>query len=137
MALELNDLSQNIDLNTAGILWLTDDVLTHNTPGVYEFNYLLNGILIKSLSDSTTKSEQKANFYLGESFGRPLFLGHVVIKDKQDFDKTYNHIEIASTLIQQNSQIFIFNRSKNTANINVLKNLSTRFKDFEFKNLNV
>jgi hypothetical protein len=45
MSLGIKHLSQNITPDTSGIIWLTDDPLDYKTPGVYEFNYLLDGML--------------------------------------------------------------------------------------------
>jgi hypothetical protein len=139
MNLGIKHLSQNITPDTVGIIWLTDEHLAYNTPGVYEFNYLLNGVLIKSLTQSTEESQvsQDSNFFLSTSFGNPLFVGHVVVQSKDDIKKMYSHLEIASHLIKENSQVFIFNRSKNTANINIMKSLSEKFKELTFKNLNI
>lgn len=136
MNLGIKHLSNNITPNTAGILWLTDDELNYKSPGVYEFNYLLNGILIKSL-DNQTINDQKNHFFLGNNFGKPLFLGHAVIKSKEDIKNIYEHIKISENFINENSQIYIFNKSQNTANINVLKILSEKYKNIVFENLNI
>lgn len=137
MSLGIEHLSESITPQTTGILWLTDTDLEINTPGVYEFNYLLNGILVKNLTEKMTKSHHGTSFYLGDNFGKPLFIGHVVISTKTDVEKMYTHLEVAKSLISDDSHVYIFNRSKNTANINILKSLSEKFKDLEFRNLNI
>lgn len=139
MSLGIKHLSQNITPETSGIIWLTDEDLNFQTPGVYEFNYLLDGMLIKSI---TKNSEEKgnhsnSNFFLGENFGSPLFVGHLKVEQKTDIQTMYKQVDIASSLIQDGSTIYIFNRSKNTANINILKELSKKYKNYNFENLNI
>ena len=136
MNLGIKHLSSNITPNTAGILWLTDDDLNYQTPGVFEFNYLLNGVLIKSL-DNKIQSRQKNHFFLGDNFGKPLFIGHAVIKMKDDIKNLYEHIKISENFLNENSQIYIFNKSQNTANLNVLKLLSEKYRNIHFEILNI
>ena len=136
MNLGIKHLSNNITPHTAGILWLTDEELNYKTPGVFEFNYLLNGILIKSL-ENQTQPLQKNHFFLGDNFGKPLFIGHAVIKTKDDIKNIYEHIKISKDFINEDSQVYIFNKSQNTANLNVLKLLSEKYKNIMFENLNI
>lgn len=136
MSLGIKHLSSSINDNTAGILWITDHQLDLSTPGVYEFNYLLNGVLIKSLNKINLE-EQNNNFFLGESFGHPLFIGHTVFKDKKDLDQIYSHLKISDNFINDDSLIYIFNKSKNTANLNLLKVLSEKYKNIKFEILNI
>ena len=129
-------LSHFITPQTCGIVWLTDESLDYESPGVYEFNYLLDGLLVKAIEENAERSEP-SNFFLGENFGSPFFIGHVVVGNKNDLDVVQSHFKLAESFIQDNSIIYIFNRSKNTANINVLKELSKKHKNIEFKNLNI
>lgn len=138
MNLGIKHLSQNITPNTSGILWLTDEDLDYKTPGVYEFNYLLDGILIKSISNKTDEHKhRKSNFFLGENFGSPLFIGHVKFANKNDLELIYEHFKVAQSFLTENSTIYIYNRSKNTANVNILKELSKKLKQYNFENLNI
>lgn len=132
----ITHLSHFITPETSGIVWLTDEALNYESPGVYEFNYLLDGLLVKAIEENAERNEQR-NFFLGENFGAPFFIGHVVVKDKSDIDVIQNHFKLANSFIKENSIIYIFNRSKNTANINILKVLSRQHKNIEFKNLNI
>jgi len=139
MNFEIKHLSEHITPETSGIIWLTDDFLDYSTAGVYEFNYLLNGMLLKTISQTKEESRkpEKSNFFLGDSFGNPLFIGHAVVKNKDDIKTVYNHFQIATPLIQKKAINYLFNRSKNTANINVLQELAKKFPEWEFKNLNI
>lgn len=136
MNLGIKHLSQNITANTAGILWLTDEQLDFKTPGIYEFNYLLNGVLIKSI-EKIDLEKQSNNFFLGENFGNPLFVGHIVFKDKSDLNKLYDQLKISKDFIKEDSLIYIFNKSKNTANMNILKILNEKYKTIKFEILNI
>ena len=135
MSKGIKHLSQNITPETAGILWLTDDEINFESPGVYEFNYLLDGILLKSLDQEEEKS--KSNFYLSENFGETIFIGHTVVKERADLTQMHSQIVLAKPMIKENSTIYIFNKSKNTANVNLLKELSSRYKEYKFENLNI
>lgn len=130
------ELSQHITPSTAGIIWFTDEPLKYSSPGVYEFNYLLDGLLVKSLEENTEKPNH-SNFFLGESFGIPFFIGHCVIQEKSDFKSVHTHFKLSESFIQENSTVFIYNKSKNTANINVLKELKSTYQKLEFKHLNI
>ena len=135
----IEHLSKHISSDTSGILWLTDSPLDYKTSGVYEFNYLLDGILLKRITQNKNLEveNKKSNFFLGQNFGRPLFISHVVINEKRDIDIMYQHIKTALPLIAENSKIHIYNRSKNTANINILKEVSQKFIGHTFQNLNI
>ena len=139
MNTEIEHLSKNISPNTAGIIWLTDSYLDFKSPGVYEFNYLLDGILLEqiALNKEMDHNEKKVNFFLGNSFGSPLFVSHTVIESKDDLESMYKGLTTASPIIKEGAHIHIFNKSKNTANINVLKELSQRYKEYKFLNLNI
>lgn len=130
------DLSQYITPETAGIIWFTDGPLKYSTPGVYEFNYLLDGLLVKSMEENSEKINS-SNYFLGDSFGLPFFIGHCVIEKKSDFDLIHNHFKLSESFIKENSTVYIYNKSQNTANINVLKELKSKYKMVEFKHLNI
>lgn len=134
---EIEHLSQHINPETRGIIWLTDELLDFNSPGAYEINYLLNGILTKSLADSNHEDKHRNNFYLGENFGKPFFVAHAVIKEKSDLNQLDDTINLATPFIQEKSQVYILNRSKNTANVNVLKELSKKYSNISFSHLNI
>lgn len=134
----IEHLSHLVSPKTSGIIWLTDDYLGPSLVGLYELNYLLDGLLTKTLSSDQEKSESKSNFFLAENFGNPFFVGHSVINTKDDLKNMFKHIELGKPLFEDKKiEVFIFNRSKNTANYNVLKELSNKFKEISFKNLNI
>ncbi len=139
MSQGIEHLSKYITPQTSGIIWLTDNYLDFKSPGVYEFNYLLDGILIKSINyhKEQTQAQRKSHFFLGENFGTPLFIGHSVISKKDDIKQMYHHFDVAKPFINKDATIYIFNRSQNTAKINILKELQTKYKNYTFENLNI
>lgn len=139
MSLGVKHLSQNIQANTAGILWLTDDYLSLKSKGLYEFNYLLNGVVIENLKITLEQKieQKKQSFFLGSNFENPFFIGHTVIENKKDINSLYNHLEVAKDILSHDSEIFVFNRSQNTAGINLLKELMAKYPATKFANLNI
>lgn len=134
----IEHLSHLVSPKTSGIIWLTDDYLGPSLVGLYELNYLLNGLLTKTLSSKEDKQISKSNFFLAENFANPFFVGHSVITSKDDLKNMFKHIELSAPLFENGKiEVFIYNRSKKTANYNVLKELSNKFKDISFKNLNI
>lgn len=135
---EIEHLSHLVSPKTSGIIWLTDNFLGPGLAGIYELNYLLDGLLTKTLSSKYEEKKSKSNFFLADNFGNPFFVGHSVIETKSDLENMFKHIELIAPLFKEDSiEIFIYNRSKNTANYNVLKELTAKFKHISFKNLNI
>ena len=118
---------------------MTDDFISLRSQGLYEFNYLLNGILIENLNSTVQKDKitQKQNFFLGNNFENSFFIGHTVIEEKSNIKTIFGQLELAKNLIKDDSQIFIFNRSKNTAGVNILKTLMDKYQNIRFANLNI
>lgn len=136
----IEHLSQLINPETCGIIWLTDGPLDYETPGSYEINYLLNGTLTKSLADKDDQNNAKnakSNFFLGDNFGRRFFVLHYALAEKSDFKEVFKGMEIASPFINDGGQVFILNKSKNTAGLNVLKELRSKIKDVNFEHLTI
>ncbi len=133
----LDRLSTFITPSTAGVIWLTDSPLNTNLSGVYEFNYLTNGLLTKSIQSDSDKSKM-ANFFVTDNFGNPFFLSHLAINSKEDIKKIYTQMELAKPLIQETiNQVYVFNKSTNTRNVNILKELLNRYEFIDFQNLNI
>ncbi len=133
----IEHLSQLITPNTCGIVWLTDELLSYDTPGAYEVNYLLNGSLTRSLAEKDHEDKFSSNFFLSESFGKPFFVAHTVIQEKGDFKKVYEPLNVAKPFMREGSQVYILNRSKNTAHLNVLKELRAKHKNISFEHLTI
>jgi hypothetical protein len=129
-------LSKMITPNCSGIIWLTDKELDFEMSGVYEFNYLLNGLLTKSIANEEETNE-KGHLFLAENFGRPFFISHNVISDKNDLANVQKHLEVASPLFSETAEVFVFNKSNKASNKNIVKDLSKKFKNIQFENLEI
>lgn len=132
---KIKDLSRNIDVKTAGILWFTDAKLDYKSPGFYELNYLLNGALNKNFA--IENNEHKSNFYLGDNFGSPFFVGHLIVETKNDFNDLDNQLKLAKPFLNERNHIYLFNKSKNSANYNILKELTAKYPSLIFEHLNI
>jgi hypothetical protein len=132
--MSISNLSQTITTNSAGIIWLTDEDLNYDLKGVYEFNYLLDGLLLKTI-ENNDESNKNHNFFLTTNFGKSFFIGHIKITNKNDLNLINQHIKLAIPLLKNQNEICIYNRSQNTANINVLKELKSQHPEFEFRHL--
>ena len=133
--LGIKHLSQNISPDTCGIIWLTDDKLDYQSPGFYEFNYLLDGSIAKNIN--SLHSESQTSLFFGQNFGKSFFISHNIVKDKESLKQMYNVYKVANSALRENEKIYIFNRSKNTANVNILKELSKKYSQYQFENLNI
>lgn len=122
-------LSSAVTPNCSGIIWLTKDELNFMTPGVYEFNYLLNGQVTKSISNKS----QNGHLFMAQSFGRPFFVSHNLINSKNDFEKVYQHLNVASNILPDNTTVLIFNQTDH----NIEKQLSNKYQQVNFKYLNL
>jgi hypothetical protein len=133
----IDHLSELITPKTAGIIWLTDSPLNSTLTGVYEFNYLTNGLLTKSIQN-TENQDKRSNYFLTESFGFPLFLSHQVIDKVEDLKSVYNQLDISKSLVSEDRKlIYLLNKSLNSKNINVLKELIKRYAHLKFEHLNL
>lgn len=131
----LEHFSDSIPVNTGGIIWLTDEPLDLSSPGLYEFNYLLDGMILKSIQYADTL--KNSHFFLGESFGEPIFIAHIQVQQKDDIKKLNEHLIMAKSIIKTKNTVFIFNKAKNTANINLLKEFRKQYPDYHFEILNL
>lgn len=132
----IEEFSQRINTDTVGILWLTDATLAYDSPGAYEINYLLDGVLTQSLAAQTPgeeAAESSSNFFLGKSFGMPFFVGHVVFKSKKDLDKILKALETAKPFIQENKQVYLLNNSEAASSQSILKDIQKKYSDVSFE----
>ena len=133
----IEHLSRLITSETAGIIWLTDKVLDSELHGVYEFNYLTNGLLTKSIQSKSDKKEN-ANFFISESFGQSFFLSHLVVEKTSDIQTMYKNMELAKPLISDTvSLVYVFNKSNNTKGTNILNELTKRYSGIRFEILTI
>jgi hypothetical protein len=68
----INNISPQISPESAGIIWVTDEKLSLSTPGLYEINYLFNGLIVKSIINRKDAAVAKDNYFISENFGNQL-----------------------------------------------------------------
>lgn len=138
MNVNIEKISKLVTPDTSGIIWITDDFLNDKSKGVYEFNYLTNGLLTRSIQ-SQKDSPSEVNFFISESFGSSFFLAHIsqVKALTKDFlKKIYNQVEIAKPLLQKTDCIvYVYNKSTSTKTLSLLNELSKRYSNVNFVEL--
>ena len=122
-------ISDQINSNCTGILWITDDKVTINHPNVYELNYLLDGLLVKTL---THNNDCESHFFLSENFGAPFFVGQIVDSDKT-LKKINEQLDIIVPIVNENKEVYILNQSKKHQNL--VKDLHKKYPQLTFKNI--
>lgn len=130
-------LSEQVSPQVAGIIWLTDELLDYEIPGFYEVNYLLDGILLQTLRQSPEEDRNAQNLFIGKSFGHPFFVFHSVVDDANSFKRIVKEFNVTAPLLKEHKRVYILNRSKNTANIHVLKDFAKSYSTLEFEHLNI
>jgi hypothetical protein len=136
MSNSIENLSRLITSDTSGVIWLTDTPLANDLDGVYEFNYLTNGLLTKSIQNQQSDKDSN-NFFITENFGASFFLSHLLCGQssdtKADFKEVYNQIEMAKPIFKDNGRIiYVYNKSSKIDGIKLLKELSKRYSEIEF-----
>lgn len=133
MQSKIEILSKTISPNCYGIIWLTSDSLKFSDPGVYEFNYLLNGLVTKNIRNNT----KDGHLFMSESFGHPFFISHNVINESADIQKIHQHLNVASNLIGEGCTVLIYNQSgqHSEKKYDLEKSLAKKFQHVKFKNL--
>ena len=132
----LGPVSKQIGPNARGIIWLTQELLSYDSPGAYEINYLLDGILAPLLDPHEREDKHANNFFLGESFGRPFFVVHSVVQEPRDFGKILETLELAKTCLDENSQVYLLNASNRVDTAKALDELRKTHEQVDFQAYN-
>jgi hypothetical protein len=130
----IEKLSRLISSETSGIIWLTDEALNNDLDGIYEFNYLTNGLLTKSIQNHQDKKDIY-NFFITKNFDSPFFLSHIssAPDQKHNLRKICNQLEVAKPIIKESGCIvYVYNKSAKTDGIKLLKELSKRYTELKF-----
>lgn len=114
-----------VKVHTAGIIWLTEQALTYDTKGVYEINYLLNGLLIQSLASGLSHPEK--NLYLSENFGSSFFVLH---NSGQSLDSLYNNLSLVENTLSNNKEILLVAEKRSEDMIKIINQVSKKYPDF-------
>jgi hypothetical protein len=131
----IDRISQKVSFDTYGIIWLTDTPLELDTQGVYEVNYLFNGLLVQALENHSQK--KKSNFFISQSFGHPFFLSHAT-SDIQNLNKVIvEHINLVSDSIKENSTVYFIDLTQSNKSNDLIQNLSKKYPKLVFDHLSL
>jgi hypothetical protein len=120
---KIGSISTQIKPNTLGIIWSTTNDLTLNSQGLYEFNYLLDGIITKSLIELPA---QKTSFFLGKNFGNLFF----ILQNNKE-NKIEDSFDILDSMLSQSEgEVFIYPPQDD-----LVKKLKKKYPAIEFNNL--
>jgi hypothetical protein len=97
----IGSISTQIKPSTLGIIWSTPEDLTLQSQGLYEFNYLLDGIITKSLIELPS---QATSFFLGKNFGKNFFILQNSKKNK--IEQSFNLLD--SMLSANEGEVFVY-----------------------------
>lgn len=114
-----------VKVQTSGIIWITENSLNYETKGVYEINYLLNGLLIQSLASGLSHPEK--NLYLSENFGAPFFVIH---HSGQSLDGLYNNLSLVETNLSQKTEILFVAERRSENIIKAYEKLAKKYSDY-------
>jgi hypothetical protein len=128
----INSLSQKISPNVAGIIWLTDKKITLETKGLYELNYLFNGLLIKSIINRED-SNNKDFFFISTSFGKNFFLSQITLTENDPLKSLEQHLSLMESSVTDKDKIFIFTDSNEDMAQNYQKKISKKYQAIEFE----
>lgn len=130
----IENLSQSITPDCAGIIWLTDKNLNYSTNRVYEFNYLLDGLLTKSITSGQDHNDAP-NLFIAQNFGDSFFVGHSVIKSINDLSKIQKHLTVVNNMITEKKFVLIYNDCSDLNIEKIFDYLSNRFSSITFNRL--
>lgn len=129
----IEHLSQAITPECAGIIWLTNKKLDYSMSGVYEFNYLLDGLLTKSIASS--EQSPGPNLFIAQNFGNSFFLGHSIVTNLNELDVIKKHLTVVNSMIDENKTVLFYNDVEAFSAEEIQSNLSKKFNHIRFSEL--
>lgn len=127
-----NELSQSISPDVRGIIWLTQDQLTFDSPAASDINHLLDGNLFNSLRANS--NELKHNFFLAKSFGQDFFVAHTCA----DKNIMTPHLPLFQNLIKETDSVIILDCGASQTQTTLIKEIKKHYPNltvniFNFK----
>ncbi|MDA8791885.1 hypothetical protein N9N67_01495 [Bacteriovoracaceae bacterium] len=93
------------DYKTRGIVWITQEPINFSTPFLYEINYLLDNLFLKSLRDPDKAKKNKSNLLWAKCFGQDFFVSHLVQDPKNMLNSLNIHLNIAASRLANDEKI--------------------------------
>lgn len=132
----LEHLFDAIKPECSGIIWITDEALNYKLSGVYEFNYLLNGLLGQSISRENYSPSNGNHFFLSQNFGKTFFISHWSDLNDNSLKEVKLQFKNIESSLPKPSEIFVYSTSQKIKEEQIIKNLTQTFTDYTFKKLN-
>ncbi len=119
--------SQKFNEEVVGAIWISRGVLSSSTPHFHEFDYLCNGLLTTFIRENIDTTSHK-NFFIGSSFNRPFFLGHIK-DDHPRIDKAlFEILSLFKATSNENNKVIVMSETKVTC----LKPVAQKFPNLSF-----
>ncbi len=125
------NLQDHIKTNTAGIIWITKEKLSHKLNLYNDLNYFFNGLITQYLKTSKNKEKNDGiNFFISNNFNDSFFLGHLTIQTNNLQDYLKNLILLINNKNWENmDEILVID----SASCNALLSLEKLKTGFNFK----
>jgi hypothetical protein len=112
-----------------GIIWITSENYQDESNTLFELNYLMDGIISRSCNFNQTK---KVNLYMGQQFGHPYFLSHIICKDLNDLNQMDDIFKFIHPEAER-KRILVLNQTDAVDEKKATHFLMKKFKGFDFQ----
>ncbi len=124
-------LLDRIEPSILGLIWVTREPLSKRPYHFDTIDYLLEGMLTthnnKEAQNKNTYGNNKS-FFIGTSFGKPLFISHLLESSHKLKEEVYELTELATRKSLGRSSFLVIEPSQ----LNLSQKLSSKFKDLNF-----
>ena len=124
-------LLKKFDNSILGLTWITKEPLSARPFYFEAIDYLLDGMLTvhnNRVIDNEDLKQNSKSFFIGTSFGKPIFISHLVESSEKLKKDAFELTQLASKSPQDRSSFIILE----SAQVKLSQQLSSKFLDFKF-----
>jgi hypothetical protein len=124
-------LLEKFDNSILGLIWITKEPLSARPLFFEAINYLLDGMLTvhnNRAIENESLAQNSKSFFIGTSFGKPIFISHLVESSQKLKEEAFELTELASKSPQGRSTFLILE----SAQIKLSQKLASKFQDLKF-----
>ena len=124
-------LLKKFDNSILGLIWITKEPLSARPFYFEAIDYLLDGMLTvhnNRVIDNEDLKQNSKSFFIGTSFGKPIFISHLVESSEKLKKDAFELTQLASKSPQDRSSFIILE----SAQVKLSQQLSSKFLDFKF-----
>ena len=124
-------LLKKFDNSILGLIWITKEPLSARPFYFEAIDYLLDGMLTvhnNRVIDNEDLKQNSKSFFIGTSFGKPIFISHLVESSEKLKKDAFELTQLASKSPQDRSSFIILE----SAQVKLSQRLSSKFLDFKF-----